>query len=96
MGKSNTDLPPEERCLVWRWPVVWDGKQRLLVPRANPEEYEFPMDLMFDSEEKAVEALAQYGCEEEAQEQGWVLCEQIERPIKFAPGADDDFIDENL
>jgi hypothetical protein len=82
---NRKSLPSPESYLTWRVPVVMDGEPRLLVPHSDPYEYEFPFDLLFDDEEHALRVLRDYGYEEEADEQGWVLCSSVCTPIRHAP-----------
>jgi len=80
----KSKLPKPERFLTWRVPVLCDGEKtpRLLVPRGDPFEHETAMDLLFDTEEQAIEALEDYDAEEEAKEAGWVLCESVVTPLR--------------
>ena len=72
---------------AWRVPVVEDGVERLLVPHSDPHEHEFPFDLIFGSSSEAHETLAEYGYDEEAEEEGWVLV--YFNGIRFDPPFDD-------
>lgn len=88
MPKKN-ELPKAERWLTWKVPTVADGpgknELRLLTPRSDPYEHEYPMDLLFETEQEALEALDLYDAQEEATEEGWVLCELHLKPLRKAP-----------
>lgn len=81
-----------EKYLCWRVPFNDGGVMRLLVPRGDTTEHEYPMDLLFDTEEEADEALETYEAVEEAREEGWVLCRSEVIPIRmvFPEKGDDD------
>jgi hypothetical protein len=82
-----SDLPKAERWLTWKVPVLLEEEEapRLLTPRSDPMEHEHPMDLLFETEQEALSALENYDAEEEAREEGWVLCELTLTPIRKAP-----------
>jgi hypothetical protein len=71
-------------------PTVLEGEDtpRLLTPRSDPMEHEYPMDLLFENEQEALEALETYDAEQEASEEGWVLCEKTIKPLRKAPSED--------
>jgi len=79
----KSKLPKAERYLTWKVPFTdEEGTLRLLTPRGDPMEHESAMDLLFDSEKQALEALVDYDAEDEARDEGWVLCERVLTPIR--------------
>ena len=80
-------LPAPERWLTWKIPTVCEGEDtpRLLTPRGDPMEHEYPMDLLFETEQEAMDALENYEAEDEARDEGWVLCEMTLTPKRKAP-----------
>lgn len=57
----------------WRRPVMYDGDFRLLMPHSDPGAYESPFSLMWRSEEEAQAGLEDWGVEEDAIEEHWIL-----------------------
>jgi hypothetical protein len=49
---------------------------RLLVPWSDPNKHEFAFDFIFQTPEKARKGLETWGAEDDAVEEGWVLCRQ--------------------
>ena len=82
-----TDLPKSERWLAWKVPTICEGEDtlRLLTPRGDPMEHEDSMDLLFETEQEAFDALEFYDAEDEARDEGWVLCEMTLTPTRKAP-----------
>jgi hypothetical protein len=83
MLHGQADPAKTESALCWRrvmragdFPCPGDNPDalRLIMPAADPAEYEQPMDLLFTTPESAVEALKDYGYLELAREEGWKLC----------------------
>ena len=84
-----------ETWYTWKVPVddlddpVYPS--RLLTPHADPYVYESPFDLLFETPEDAFDVLHEYEYEDEAAEEGWLLCKETlevceDQPLK---GADD-------
>ena len=97
MGMTNSDqLPPEETFYVWREPRVIDGERRLLVPRSDPHEHEWPVDLIFESSEKAMSWIEEDGSFPLEEVKDWILCKEVltplplPRPWKLDEDADED------
>ena len=67
----------------WREIATVEGENepRLLIPHADPMQYETAIDFQFDSPEKAEEFLKDWDLEEEAQAEGWVLVQVTTAPI---------------
>ena len=63
----------------WVWRLVHqDG--HFLIPRADPMVHEVMFDFIFKTKEDAIEALELWDAQEEAQEEGWVLCYETTAP----------------
>lgn len=84
---TKTKLPKPERWLTWKVPTLLEEEDtpRLLTPRSDPMEHEHPMDLLFENEQEALNALETFDAEDEAREEGWVLCEFVLTPVRRAP-----------
>lgn len=70
---------PTEIYYIWQeWATV-DGESepRLLTPWADPDEYEFPFDFLFDSPEAAIIGKKEW----EAEEEDWILCKMTIEPM---------------
>ena len=82
-----SDLPKPERWLTWKVPTLLPDEDapRLLTPRSDPMEHECPMDLLFDNEQQALDALESFEAEDEARDEGWVLCEMTLTPMRKTP-----------
>ena len=74
-----------EQYFTWREHVQVDGEDspRLLVPRSDPDEYEYPFDFLYESKEKAIEGIKEYEAQDEAE--GWVLCKLTLEPVTLDP-----------
>ncbi len=68
---------------VWRILATVEGETepRLLIPNSDPDEHEYPMDMQFDTVELAYQGLVDYGVEDQAVEEEWVLCTEELTPI---------------
>ena len=85
-----------QRLLTETW-FVWkfegrdvDLERRLFTPHADPKVYEHPFNFMWKTEEEAFEGLKQFGHEEEAAEDEWVLCKMVLVPVAQMLPVDDD------
>ena len=78
MSTQHDDVPHDdfvpETYYVWK---EWNkAENRLTTPWCDPDRYEFPMDLMFDSPESARQGKVEYEAED------WILCKETLIPIK--------------
>lgn len=74
--KTDPNTHRKEVWFCWRERVEMDdGSIRLLTPWSDESVHEFPMDWLFETPEKAVEAMKENEWEDDARE--WVLCEEI-------------------
>lgn len=81
MNNTETSLPPTgEEFYQWKEFGVVDGedKPRLLTPWSDPMKYEFPMDWMFPSVEKAKEAKSHMGSND-----NWWLVRVTYEPVEM-------------
>jgi hypothetical protein len=83
-----------ETALVWMDPKAFPG--RLIIPRSDPNRYESPADLLFDSVEEAAawrdEELDAYADDayEAAYIRRWVLCRRTLEVLPTQPVAQED------
>ena len=65
-----------EAWYTWRVLGTVEGEetQRLLVPWSDPHQYEFAFDFLYKTPEQAREGLKTMGAEDDAHEEGWILC----------------------
>ncbi len=80
-----------EKYFTWKEYARVEGEDspRLLVPRANPDLYEYPWDYIYKSKEEAIQHLKDYGPEDEYEDketENWVLCKVTVEPVSPAPG----------
>lgn len=70
----------KEEWYCWREYVTVEGETepRLVIPWSDSSRYEFPMDLLFETPEKALETKRDFGGEEE----DWVLCKMTLEPVQ--------------
>ena len=80
----SNKLPPAETWYTWRVPKTVEGEteKRLLVPWSNPREHEFAFDFIYNTPEDAKEGLKTMGAEDDANEEGWILCMMTLTPIE--------------
>lgn len=82
----SNKLPETEKYFVWKQLIKDENdpsQERLITPCGDPMIYEFPMDLLFDSEQLAHNALVDYDLLEQAIEEKWFLCVQEITPISL-------------
>ena len=65
-----------EGWYTWRVLRKVDGEetQRLLVPWSDPHQYEFAFDFIYTTTDEAYKGLKTMGAEDDAHEEGWILC----------------------
>lgn len=61
--------------------VGTETEPRLLTPHSDPSVYEHPFDYLFDTPELARKALAEFGVQDAARDEGWVLCKRVLTPV---------------
>jgi hypothetical protein len=73
---------PVETWYQWKEYGTLDEEDgpRLFTPRADPMEYEFPIDFIFDSVEQAVNFLTEWDIERE-ESKDWVLVKVTYEPV---------------
>lgn len=80
----SNELPEPEKHFVWKKLVKFSvGASMLITPNGDPMVFEQPMDLLFESEQLAHDALVNYELVEQAIEEKWVLCVHEITPISF-------------
>ncbi len=80
---AMTTKPKTETYFVWREfrQVEGEDAPRLLIPWADPHEYEFSFDFLFETPAKARKAKASddFG---PSSEEDWVLCKLTVEPVE--------------
>jgi hypothetical protein len=81
-------LPPTETWYTWRILATVEGEttRRLLVPWSDPHKHEFAFDFIYKTPEEAREGLKTMGAEDDAEEEGWILCKKTLIPIERLQG----------
>lgn len=76
----NQQLPKIETYYQWKQFDTVEGEKepRLLTPWADPDQYEWPMDWMFETIKQAKEAKSEY-----APYENWVLVKVVITPVEF-------------
>ncbi len=91
-------LGQSETWLVWRVLGTFDDApyERLVIPRSDPHEYEYPLDGLFETVDEAVKNLEMHGVPREEAET-LILCRETvtplpdaEQPDLFCLGGDED------
>jgi hypothetical protein len=79
---TQSTHPGKEEWYMWKEIVQFDDEPqpRFITPRSNPMEYEYPVDLLFETATKAVawleeerETVAELDAEAEDDTEAWVL-----------------------
>jgi len=77
---SRLPVPAEEHY-TWKFPGVCNGERGLYTPRADPHMYEDPFDYMWSTEQDALQGLKDFGGQEQAEDENWVLCKVRVEPV---------------
>lgn len=80
------ETPSKEVWYQWREVIEDEGEgifthTRLLIPRADPQLYEFPFDFIFNTAEEAVQALKDWDVDSE-EYKDWVLVKETLEPVE--------------
>ena len=79
-------LPDSEKHYCWmQLASIEDQPPRLLIPHADPNEYEYILDILFDSPEQAVQMLFEWVQSHEITQKeadSLILCKRILIPIE--------------
>lgn len=81
----SNELPEPEKHFVWKKLVKFSlgASETLVTPNGDPSVFDQPMDLLFESEQLAHDALVDYELVEQALEEKWMLCVHEITPISF-------------
>lgn len=82
--KKDSQLPPAESWFMWKeyaFEPDGSGKMRLFTPWADPMEYEYPANFMFNTRDEAIAWK-----NEHAMDETWVLVEETTKPLEIFVG----------
>ena len=75
-------MKPKRTQTEYMWKFWSESDQRYYTPRGDPRLYEHPFDFVFDTPDKAREALELWDVIEEAVEDNWALVKVTYEPVE--------------